>query len=486
MARSAVRSLQSKDPEEEGSHLVLGQRDRGRERRGIRHSELVDSDLSSDDSEGFRNITSFRQVSKLFKQIQLKHTQAENALRIRLTAAEENARALQEQLDGSTFEPPHPDDLRRQIENLEDAALRSVADRVLGLLKRDPSYINRSDLEALDMGSSSDQDLIRRLEDVEKDLFHSAGAVPQILSRVEHLETSRSAIAVELGGYVFSDDAAVDAWLRPLNDPNINRFCVDFVSLFLMAEPRFETVSKGLEQTAAVKKAQFESMDVATIDLSYKITYPPRILQSLERESAMENDDVEWATPFVSHSAFEGTYNNGTHLRLKKALNRVGKALEGGLDSTYPPRLHPKINAVFKDQLKLKVDQCLGFLDSCTPLHRKISGGGMDEKEAWSRVLVFVKQIFDDIGAVWAVNSEATLGSKVWASFVTANLLKVYQLNKWVEHPKTSSILALTAMRKEGRVLQQMTATLGSHTSTLQSHTMDIKKIKEDLKKRPT
>jgi hypothetical protein len=289
-----------------------------------------------------------------------------------------------------------------------------------------------------------------------------------------------------LGGYVFSDDAAVDAWLRPLNDPNINRFCVDFVSLFLMAEPRFETVSKGLEQTAAVKKAQFESMDVATIDLSYKITYPPRILQSLERESAMENDDVEWATPFVSHSAFEGTYNNGTHLRLKKALNRVGKALEGGLDSTYPPRLHPKINAVFKDQLKLKVDQCLGFLDSCTPLHRKISGGGMDEKEAWSRVLVFVKQIFDDIGAVWAVNSEATLGSKVWASFVTANLLKVYQLNKWVEHPKTSSILALTAMRKEGRVLQQMTATLGSHTSTLQSHTMDIKKIKEDLKKRPT
>jgi hypothetical protein len=99
---------------------------------------------------------------------------------------------------------------------------------------------------------------------------------------------------------------------------------------------------------------------------------------------------------------------------------------------------------------------------------------------------VFVKQVFDDIAVVRAVNSEATLGSKVWASFVTANMLRGYQTNNWVEHPKTSSILALTAMRKEGRALQQMMATLGSHTSTLQSHTTDIKKLKEDMKKKST
>jgi hypothetical protein len=110
----------------------------------------------------------------------------------------------------------------------------------------------------------------------------------------------------------------------------------------------------------------------------------------------------------------------------------------------------------------------------------------MDDKEAWTRVLVFVKQVFDDIAAVWTVNSKATLGSKVWASFMTANLLRVYQLNNWVEHPKISSILALTAMRKEGRVLQQMMATLGSHTSTLQTHTTVIKKLKDEVKKKVT
>jgi hypothetical protein len=491
VARSIERSMRSRtsrDPEEEGGPNVGAvRRDRARDRRNVRRvEEEVPSDLSSDESDEFGNITSFRQVGRILKQMQIKHDKAENKLKLRLLAAEDKARDLQEKLDDATFDLPTAEVLRSQIEKLDDATFRSVVDKVFELLKKDPTYIDRSDLIAATATPSSDQELVRRLEDVERDLFHSAGTVPQLLSRLEHLETSRSATAVELGGYVFSDDGAVDAWLKPLNDPNVNRFCVDFVILLLMAEPRFETVSKGLEQTAAVKKAQFESLDVATIDLSYKITYPPRILQSSERESAMDNDNVEWATPFATHSAFEGTYNNGTHLRLKKAINGVVKAIEGGLDSAYPPRLHPKINAVFKDQLRLTADQCLGFLDSCIPLFRKISGGGMEEKEAWTRVLVFVKQVFDDIAVVRAVNSEATLGSKVWASFVTANMLRGYQTNNWVEHPKTSSILALTAMRKEGRALQQMMATLGSHTSTLQSHTTDIKKLKEDMKKKST
>lgn len=97
---------------------------------------------------------------------------------------------------------------------------------------------------------------------------------------------------------------------------------------------------------------------------------------------------------------------------------------------------------------------------------------------------MFVKQVFDDVAAVRAVNSEATLGSRVWASFATAHMLKVYQHNNWIEHPKTSSILAITSMRKEGKAIDQMATTLGTHTSTLQSHTAEIKKLKEEMKKK--
>jgi hypothetical protein len=70
-----------------------------------------------------------------------------------------------------------------------------------------------------------------------------------------------------------------------------------------------------------VKKAQFESLDMATIDLSYKMIYPPRILLASEKETAMENDNVEWAAPFVSHAAFEGTYNNGTPIFVLRRLS---------------------------------------------------------------------------------------------------------------------------------------------------------------------
>jgi hypothetical protein len=290
-----------------------------------------------------------------------------------------------------------------------------------------------------------------------------------------------------MGGYVFTDEASVDAWLTPVNDPHLNRFCVDFVILFLLAEPKFESISQGLERTAAAKKAHFDSLDLATIDLSYKIIYPPRILVASEKEAAMDNDNVEWATPFATHSGFEGTYNNGTHLRLKKSIKGVVRAIEGGLDATYSPRLHPKVNGVLKALLHVAEDQCLSFLDSCTPLWRKISGGGMSDKEAWSRVLVFVKQVFDDIAAVRAINSEETLPSKVWASLCTAQMLKSYQLNNWVEHYKTSAILAVTSMRKEGKAIEQMSSTLGSHTSTLQQHTTALKRHKDmldDLKKK--
>jgi hypothetical protein len=74
-----------------------------------------------------------------------------------------------------------------------------------------------------------------------------------------------------------------------------------------------------------------------------------------------------------------------------------------------------------------------------------------------------------------------------WASLCTTQMLKSYQLNNWVEHYKTLAILAVTSMKKEGRAIEQMSSTLGSHTSTLQSHTIALKKHKEildDLKRK--
>ena len=320
------------------------------------------------------------------------------------------------------------------------------------------------------------------MEDLEKEVLHSPGLVSQLSSRLDRIESSRLSTVIEMGGVVFQDELALDSWLRSFNDPDVNRFVPDFVSLFFLAEPKFETVDKGLQQAAAAAKAQFSSLDVATINLSYSITYPPHILHSTDKQSALEIDTVEWATAFSSHRNFEGTYNNGTHLRLRKAIGNVRKALEGGVDVTFPVRSQPQSNAVFKAQINLAAAQCLEFLDSCTPLFKKISGGGMEEKDAWSRVLVFTKNIFDDVAKERAINSEGTTSSKVWASFKTTEMLKGYQAHNWVEHPKTSSILALTSMQKEGKSIAELTSSVKSHSASVQKLETELKRIKEELK----
>jgi hypothetical protein len=71
--------------------------------------------------------------------------------------------------------------------------------------------------------------------------------------------------------------------------------------------------------------------------------------------------------------------------------------------------------------------------------------------------MVYAKQIFDDVRTVRSPNSAASTGSYVWAAFLTVHLLKEYQRHNWVEHPKTSSILALTSMGKTFRFDQSST-----------------------------
>jgi wobble nucleotide-excising tRNase len=106
----------------------------------------------------------------------------------------------------------------------------------------------------------------------------------------------------------------------------------------------------------------------------------------------------------------------------------------------------------------------------------------MSDKDAWQRVLVFAKQVFADIATVRAPNSESSMGSMIWSSFRTAELLKEYQRHNWVEHPKTSSILALTSMRKEGKAMEELSSKVNSQVTTVNRHTTEIKRLTEDIK----
>ena len=226
-----------------------------------------------------------------------------------------------------------------------------------------------------------------------------------------------------MGGVIFPDEADVEAWVRRLGEEDAHWFAVDMFSLFLLADTRYETVSQGLQQTATEgKTAQFTSINIATIDLSYGMHYPRAMLRTSDKVEAQATDGIVWGPVYASHDVFQGEYNNGTHQRTKQAISHVGKSIQEGREFHFPVRTHPQPNAVFSSLLHISTEQCHGLLDAQTPLFNQINGGVMSPKDAWNWNLAFTKAVFDHILIVRSPNSEATVGSKIWCSLHTARL----------------------------------------------------------------
>ena len=53
------------------------------------------------------------------------------------------------------------------------------------------------------------------------------------------------------------------------DDPDLYRYCVDFVSLLLLAPDPFFTMAEGMASEAAAVKAKYNSLLEARIALSY-------------------------------------------------------------------------------------------------------------------------------------------------------------------------------------------------------------------------
>jgi hypothetical protein len=383
------------------------------------------------------------------------------------------------------------EEIRRLTKELGDLSkfvydmdpVRTLSDRELFLLSRKvhdqinwSNFMTKQEAEDLRKTSTLQSGLIDKVNAVEKELIDPAGMMSTITTRVAALEASKSATSIELAGYVFRDEASVEAFAKAFCDPAINRFVVDPVSLLLLSEPKYETVEKGLLQLANALKANFLTLDRATIDLSYQMVYPDRMLTVSNKDDALINDGVQWAPPFKSHEVFEGAFGSGTKFRLQRAIDTVVNTMQAGIDYHFPPLTHPKANAIFSKQLRLSHDQVKGLLDCLTPLYKKISmEGSLAPKEAWSRVMVFVKSVFDDIYLVRAPNSEASTGSMMWGSFRTTQFLKSYQDLGWANNPKVAIALTFASMKKEGSALGDLTTRVGSLESTAGNHARDIR-----------
>ena len=320
-----------------------------------------------------------------------------------------------------------------------------------------------------------------RLAKAEQALFKPEGILSALAARVKLMEDRKKASAVARGNQVFKDQQAVQAFVIASGDTAIYRYVVDMVSLLTLAPDPYFTVAEGMASEAAAAKAKFNSLLEARIALSYPITYPSAVMMKSTSTTEVRGLDLtngwRWTHSWSSSAKFEGTFNNGSFDIMLSDLKDTKDTVQNSIDSAFPIDTHGTMHAIFTEQLSISYEQAVGWLQSLLPLFKTMKSGGLTNEDAWTRVLVYTKSLFEDIKTVRHLTADTKgCAAMIWGSLRTADLLAEYSRLRWIQHPQVSSILALTSMQTEGKALADTIATINTINR-------DVNKLNESWKK---
>ena len=180
---------------------------------------------------------------------------------------------------------------------------------------------------------------------------------------------------------------------------------------------------------------------------------------------------------------FKGTFYNGTKDTITCSLVVLSQMIQNAIDFSFPAAGHPIAHAVFTEQLLISRQQASGWIKALESLYEILSAAGMSTDEAWERIFIFTKAIFDDVRTVRAITlDKGNTGGMIWGSFHTAKLLEEYQCLNFYHHPHVSNMLALTSLQQEGKKVKKAVSTMGALPKTVEMHQSKIVQIKKDLK----
>lgn len=106
----------------------------------------------------------------------------------------------------------------------------------------------------------------------------------------------------------------------------------------------------------------------------------------------------------------------------------------------------------------------------------------MPYKEAWHRVMLFVKNLFDKTYLLRRPNSEGSPGSMMWGSFRTTQYWKSFQDVNFIDHSDVAICLTFASMKKEGTALSDLSSKYSSLDSTVGNHGKSIHTLENALK----
>ena len=122
-------------------------------------------------------------------------------------------------------------------------------------------------------------------------------------------------------------------------------------------------------------------------------------------------------------------------------------------------------------------------------MHCTFKSSGLDSTESWNRVLVFAQEFLPLFQAERVPSAEMdSPAAFIWGSFKATDLGEDFCKQKFVEHPKVYSILALTPIEREGKsistalvVVQVEADSIGRLEHQLKTVETDIKKVKDKV-----
>jgi len=197
-----------------------------------------------------------------------------------------------------------------------------------------------------------------------------------------------------------------------------------------------------------------------------------------------EKGSWQWNSDFSSAKLYDGDLRSGTHQELRTKLLNVRSMVQTAIDNEFPLDQKPKTNAILTDNLRRSTEQAVCWADSLIPFHRTLTKGGLTTQEAWDRALIMTKGVFETIQVLRAVSTEVSCANYIYGSFRCTAKLDEYVAHKFVEHPRVTSLLALTSMEREGKTIADAIEKLNEGRDKINTKALEnrVKKLESDLK----
>ncbi|KAL3801856.1 hypothetical protein ACHAWO_003862 [Cyclotella atomus] len=298
-----------------------------------------------------------------------------------------------------------------------------------------------------------------RLQQLEREFSDKTGAIPMLRAELRSLEARGNTGSLDRAGYVSTGLEDVQAFVLLAGPGKLSTLCLDLIGLLTLAQDPFVTYEAGVKVHADAIKANFSSVLESRIKMSFEVPFPEVLVRHVESSTTAVNGGCKWSPLMASAKLFEDDFRDGTHRRMLKGVENAYELTRKAIDTAFPVGFsgvrsqdNCKVHAILTAQLQMAYHQTIGYIECLLPFYRTLKGSSLSDAEAWNRVFVFNLEFLTSLQEERITTTDmSNEAAMIHGCFKATDLAEEFRRQKFIEHPKALSILALTSMEREGK-----------------------------------